>query len=70
MTTKKLLFVCIENSNLFLFSRTSFNNAAFSRVGAKPQLFPMNHVEGMDIDYYEDFLLAELISKNKELFGF
>ncbi len=66
--TQNLPEVFIENSNIFLFSRTSFNNASFSRVGRNPQLFQMSSINGIDIDYKEDFLLAELINKNKELF--
>lgn len=66
--TQNLPEIFIENSNLFLFSRTSFYNSFNSRVGNKPQLFPMSFIEGIDIDYSEDFLLAELINKNKELF--
>jgi CMP-N-acetylneuraminic acid synthetase len=66
--TQNLPEILVENSNIFLFSRTSFLNASCSRVGRKPQLFSMSSTEGIDIDYSEDFLLAELINKNKQLF--
>ncbi|HSZ72851.1 MAG TPA: acylneuraminate cytidylyltransferase family protein [Cytophagaceae bacterium] len=67
--TQDLPEVHIENSNIFLFSRTSFFNNSKSRVGKSIQLFPMNAIEGMDIDYPEDFHLAELIYKNKTIFA-
>jgi CMP-N-acetylneuraminic acid synthetase len=66
--TQNLPPVYIENSNIFLFSRTSFENAHSSRVGLKLQLYTMNFIEGVDIDYQEDFNLAELIFKNKKIF--
>ena len=63
--TQDLSEILIENSNLFLFSRTSFANCNNSRIGKRPQILPMNSMEGIDIDYPEDFILAELIHKNK-----
>ncbi len=57
-----------ENSNLFIFSRKSFVDAGNSRVGLRPQLFEMDKIECMDIDYENDFRLAELIHRNKNLF--
>jgi CMP-N-acetylneuraminic acid synthetase len=51
-----------ENSNIYIFSKQSFNNAG-RRVGGKPFLFRMNNLEAMDIDYEEDFILAEKISQ-------
>jgi len=70
LPTQYLPEVNIENSNLFLFSKTSFLEAKNSRVGLKPQLFKMSSIEGIDIDYEEDFLLAELIKKNRSIFHF
>ena len=69
LQTQDLPSINVENSNLFLFSRTSFLSANSSRVGLKPQLFSMSPIEGIDIDYEEDFLLAELINKNKTIFN-
>lgn len=68
LPTQELDPVCMENSNLFLFSRTSFSNAGNSRVGLKPQLFPMSTLESIDIDYQEDFVLALLLHKHTDLF--
>ncbi len=70
LQTQHLPEINIENSNLFLFSRTSFLEAKNSRVGLKPQLFKMSSIEGIDIDYEEDFLLAELIMKNRSIFHY
>jgi CMP-N-acetylneuraminic acid synthetase len=69
LQTQDLDPICIENSNLFLFSRTSFIRAANSRVGKNPQLFPMNYLEGIDIDYAEDFHLAALLFENQAVFS-
>jgi CMP-N-acetylneuraminic acid synthetase len=63
--TQNLPEIFIENSNIFLFSRTSFFANSRSRIGKNPQLFPMDSIEGMDIDYREDFKLAELVSMNR-----
>lgn len=67
--TQNLKSVNIENSNLFLFSRSSFYASNKSRIGKNPQLFHMSAIEGIDIDYKEDFILAELIAKNRDAFN-
>ena len=56
-----------ENSNFYLFSKESFKNAGNKRIGLKPQIFEVNKLEAIDIDEPEDFILAELLHKNKEL---
>lgn len=49
-----------ENSNLYIFSRTSFlSNGA--RIGKKPQMLEMDRLESVDIDEETDFMLAEQI---------
>jgi len=50
-----------ENSNFYLFSRSSFFNAGNCRIGLKPQMFPVNNLESLDIDEEIDFQLAEYI---------
>jgi CMP-N-acetylneuraminic acid synthetase len=65
--TQHLPEILVENSNLFLFSRSSFYAAGKSRVGRKPRFFPMSILEGIDIDYEEDLRLAELIYRNSHL---
>jgi len=54
-----------ENSNFYIFSKKSFKNASNKRIGVKPILYEVNKLESIDIDEPEDFILAELIYKNK-----
>jgi len=49
-----------ENSNLYIFSKTSFS-ARNHRVGSKPRFFEIGKLESVDIDYKEDFFIAEAI---------
>lgn len=56
-----------ENSNIYIFSKESFKNAGNKRIGLKPQIFEMNKLEAIDIDEPEDFILAELLYKNRNL---
>lgn len=60
--------VYLENACFFIFSKTSFANAGNSRVGKAPLLFEVSPIEGIDIDFENDFLLAELIERNKSSF--
>jgi CMP-N-acetylneuraminic acid synthetase len=57
-----------ENSNMFIFSRQSFIENNNNRIGCKPYMFEMNYIESIDIDYIEDFVLASLIYKDKNMF--
>lgn len=66
--TQDLDPVFIENSNVFIFSRKSFYDNNNSRVGKNSQLLPMSYIEGLDIDYEEDYELAKLIFNHKEKF--
>ena len=68
--TQDLSPVLVENSNLFLFSRTSFFEAGKNRIGLKPQILPMNEIESVDIDNETDFVLAELLHENRSRFSF
>jgi N-acylneuraminate cytidylyltransferase len=56
-----------ENSNFYIFSKEAFKNADNKRIGVKPQIFEVNKLEAVDIDEPEDFILAELLYKNKDL---
>ncbi len=56
-----------ENSNLYIFSKTSFKNANYNRIGLKPQIFELSKLYSIDIDEEADFVLAEILYKNKEL---
>lgn len=50
-----------ENSNIYLFSRQSFQHAGNRRIGNRPKMFEMNPLEAVDIDTEENFILAEAI---------
>lgn len=52
-----------ENSNLYIFSKSSFINAKNKRIGIKPTYFEIKKLEAIDIDYEEDFIIAEAIMK-------
>ena len=54
-----------ENSNFYIFSKESFKNAGNKRIGIKPKIFEVNKLEAIDIDEPEDFILAELLYKNR-----
>jgi N-acylneuraminate cytidylyltransferase len=56
-----------ENSNLYIFSKDAFKNAGNKRIGLNPQIFEVNKLEATDIDEPEDFILAELIYKNRNM---
>jgi len=62
LRTQDLDPVYEENSNLYLFSRSSFESTG-ARIGKHPFLFEMNGLEAYDIDTEEDFLLAQLLHK-------
>lgn len=51
-----------DNSNLYIFNRQTFALNR-SRIGAWPQMFVMSKLEAVDIDYPEDFVLAEAIMR-------
>ena len=48
-----------DNSNLYVFSRESFARAG--RVGKRPQMFEMDRSESIDIDWPDDFVIAEAL---------
>ncbi|KPJ56698.1 acylneuraminate cytidylyltransferase [Parcubacteria bacterium DG_74_2] len=60
--TQDLLPIYEENSNLYIFSKDSFEKQ-HNRIGEKPYLFEINKLEAMDIDTEEDFKIAETIKK-------
>ena len=61
LRTQDLPPVFEENSNFYIFSKTSFFNAGNNRIGLKPQMFEMDKLEAIDIDEPEDFELAEIL---------
>jgi N-acylneuraminate cytidylyltransferase len=59
LRTQDLPPVFEENSNFFIFSKTSFEEAGKKRIGLKPKMFEVNKIEAVDIDNPEDFIIAE-----------
>lgn len=55
-----------ENSNFYIFSKESFQNAGNKRIGLKPSFSEVNKLESVDIDELEDFELAELLYKKQK----
>lgn len=55
-----------ENSNMYIFSRKSFFANKERRLGLKPQMFEMDQMESIDVDYEDDFIFAELLMKMKQ----
>lgn len=50
-----------ENSNLYLFSRTSFETTQ-ARIGREPMMFPTPILESVDIDGPEEWAVAEALA--------
>lgn len=61
--TQDLPSVFEENSNFFIFTKSSFKNAANKRIGKKPMMYEMDKLESVDIDEPHDFILAETIQQ-------
>ena len=52
-----------ENSNLYIFSKASFDGAS-ARIGKKPMMIESKKIESLDIDTSEDWELANLIARS------
>jgi CMP-N-acetylneuraminic acid synthetase len=52
-----------ENSNFYIFTKSSFLKAGEKRIGLNPFMYEINKIEAMDIDEPEDFLIAEALYK-------
>jgi CMP-N-acetylneuraminic acid synthetase len=61
LRTQDLPSLFEENSNFFIFSRSSFQAAGQKRIGVNPFMLPMDKLEALDIDEEEDFVLAETL---------
>jgi CMP-N-acetylneuraminic acid synthetase len=61
LRTQDLPPVFEENSNIFIFSKSSFTSAGNKRIGLRPVMFPMDKMEAVDIDEESDFRLAEML---------
>jgi CMP-N-acetylneuraminic acid synthetase len=63
--TQYLSPVYVENSNMYIFSKSSFSRTK-RRVGEKSFMFEMDAYEAIDIDEEKDFKIAEILcSANK-----
>lgn len=69
LRTQDLPPIFEENSNFYLFSKSSFFSAGNKRIGLKPKMFEMNKLEAVDIDEEEDFRLAELLYGMRKGYG-
>ena len=61
LRTQDLPSLFEENSNIYLFSKTSFAAAGNKRIGKTPKMFVMDALEAIDIDDHETFRLAEAV---------
>ena len=59
--TQDLESIYSENSCIYIFSRKSFMASGNHRIGQKPYFFEMSDIESVDIDYENEFFLAEKI---------
>jgi CMP-N-acetylneuraminic acid synthetase len=59
LRTQDLEPVYEENSNLYIFSRSSFTRNNKNRIGMNPKFFEIDKYEAVDIDEETDFKLAE-----------
>lgn len=60
LRTQDLPPVCEENSNIYIFSKKSFQTHK-RRIGEEAYLFEMDKIEAVDIDEETDFLIAEAL---------
>lgn len=58
--------VFVETSAFFLFSRELWRGER-RRIGHHPYMAVVDRVEGIDIDYPEDFAMAEIIAASRNL---
>lgn len=64
--TQDLPPVFEENSNFYIFSKSSFSNAKARRIGSRPEMFVTDRLESIDIDENIDFQLAEFLYSKKK----
>ena len=60
--TQEIEPVYIETSAFFIFRREVWCQLR-QRIGRRPYIAVVDRIEGIDIDYPEDFALAETIAK-------
>ena len=65
LRTQDLEPIFEENSNFYIFSKKSFEDAGKRRIGLYPMMYQMDKLESVDIDWEEDFELAELLYESR-----
>ncbi|NKI31202.1 cytidylyltransferase domain-containing protein [Croceivirga thetidis] len=63
LRTQDLPPIYEENSNFYIFSKSSFKSAGGSRIGDNPLMYEIPHIEAIDIDELHDFIIAESLFK-------
>lgn len=63
INTQDLEPILEENSNMYIFSKNSFNNNC-QRIGKHPFLYTQDSIEAIDIDTIDEFHIAESQVKN------
>lgn len=64
--TQQIEPVYIETSAFFIFSRELWRERG-RRIGDRPYMAVVDRIEGLDIDYPEDFAMAEIIAASRNL---
>ena len=65
MRTQDLTPIYVENSCLYLFSKSSLQ-ASGNRIGKSPMMFEIDKLEAHDIDDEADFALAEMLYQRRQ----
>lgn len=66
LRTQDLPPIYEENSNIYIFTAASLR-ATGNRIGRTPMLFEIDRTEAWDIDEEHDFIVAELLHKQREM---
>jgi len=66
LRTQDLPPVFEENSNFYIFTKDSFTKAGNKRIGLNPLMIEVDKLEAADIDEPQDFIIAELLHKQRE----
>jgi CMP-N-acetylneuraminic acid synthetase len=64
--TQEIEPVYVETSAFFIFRRELWCERR-QRIGDHPYVAVVDRIEGVDIDYPEDFALAEIIARSRRL---
>ena len=64
--TQEIEPVYVETSAFFIFRREVWRDQ-HQRIGYRPCMAVVDRIEGIDIDYPEDFALAEVIARSRQL---